>query len=127
MPPPSPPSPSPPPPPPPPPKNFGVVDENGVMTNDFEIGEFDLDLINEDWNGSELVDNGDDGSSQLKSRFSVKKYPFCDETMRQYIPCLDNVDAIKKLNSTDKGERFERHCPDKGNDLNCLVPPPASY
>ncbi|KAM7270168.1 hypothetical protein ACFE04_029382 [Oxalis oulophora] len=131
IPPPSPPPPSPPPPPPPspppPPKNFGVVDENGVMANDFEIGEFDPDLINEDWNGTEPVDNGDDGSSQLKSRFSVKKYPFCDETKREYIPCLDNVDAIKKLNSTDKGERFERHCPDKGNDLNCLVPPPASY
>ncbi|KAK9096223.1 hypothetical protein Sjap_021720 [Stephania japonica] len=47
--------------------------------------------------------------------------------MREYIPCLDNVEAIKKLKSTDKGEQFERHCPGKEKELNCLVPPPKDY
>ncbi|KAK9269438.1 hypothetical protein L1049_001212 [Liquidambar formosana] len=26
--------------------------------------------------------------------------------MREYIPCLDNVEAIQKLKSTEKGKRF---------------------
>ncbi|KAK4384335.1 protein DETOXIFICATION 35 [Sesamum angolense] len=35
--------------------------------------------------------------------------------------------AIKKLNSTEKGEKFERHCPEEGKGLNCLVPAPKGY
>ncbi|GMP79558.1 hypothetical protein CsSME_00035046 [Camellia sinensis var. sinensis] len=47
--------------------------------------------------------------------------------MREYIPCLDNVDAISRLNSTERGEGFERHCPQKEKGLNCLVPRPKGY
>ncbi|KAL1831272.1 hypothetical protein ACET3Z_000923 [Daucus carota] len=42
-----------------------------------------------------------------------------------YIPCLDNMQAIKSLPSTKHYEHRERHCPD---DLpTCLVPLPEGY
>ncbi|OEL31634.1 putative methyltransferase PMT26 [Dichanthelium oligosanthes] len=42
-----------------------------------------------------------------------------------YIPCLDNVEAIKKLRSTKHYEHRERHCPEK--PPSCLVPLPEGY
>ncbi|KAL6498068.1 hypothetical protein OROGR_028465 [Orobanche gracilis] len=42
-----------------------------------------------------------------------------------YIPCLDNLEAIKKLSSTKHYEHRERHCPDK--PPTCLVPLPEGY
>ncbi|CBI18957.3 unnamed protein product, partial [Vitis vinifera] len=47
--------------------------------------------------------------------------------MQDYIPCLDNVKEIARLNSTEKGEKYERHCPGKGEGLDCLVPMPQGY
>ncbi|RXH94499.1 hypothetical protein DVH24_024183 [Malus domestica] len=123
--------PSPPPPslpPPPPPdvvRRFGIVDENGTMSNEFEVGDFDPDEVVENW-GSE---NGTVPESEpsRSGRVSVKRFELCPKSMSEYIPCLDNVEAIKRLKSTVKGERFERHCPEAGRGLNCLVPPPRSY
>lgn len=42
-----------------------------------------------------------------------------------YIPCLDNVQAISKLRSTKHYEHRERHCPEK--PPTCLVPLPEGY
>ncbi|GJN01219.1 hypothetical protein PR202_ga18466 [Eleusine coracana subsp. coracana] len=42
-----------------------------------------------------------------------------------YIPCLDNMEAIKKLRSTKHYEHRERHCPEKPPA--CLVPLPQGY
>lgn len=42
-----------------------------------------------------------------------------------YIPCLDNLEAIKKLSSTKHYEHRERHCPDK--TPTCFVPLPEGY
>lgn len=42
-----------------------------------------------------------------------------------YIPCLDNVEAIKKLTSTKHFEHRERHCPQE--PPTCLVPLPPGY
>ncbi|KAI4382815.1 hypothetical protein MLD38_008728 [Melastoma candidum] len=36
-------------------------------------------------------------------------------------------EAIKRLKSTEKGEKFERHCPEAGKGLDCLVPAPKGY
>ncbi|KAM5556493.1 putative methyltransferase PMT11 [Rosa sericea] len=131
LPPPSPPPPTPSPPPPAPPpsdviQRFGIVDENGTMADDFEVGEFDPDEVVENWggqNGTAAAESDGSGSG----RFSVKRFELCRNGMSEYIPCLDNVVAIKRLKSTDKGERFERHCPESGKGLNCLVPPPKNY
>lgn len=111
---------SPPPPPPPAVQRMGVVDENGVMADEFEVGEFDPDVV-ENW-GSENQTEIMEGS-----RVRVTKFGICPKSMREYVPCLDNVEAIKRLNSTEKGEKFERHCPKKDKGLNCLVPSPKGY
>lgn len=42
-----------------------------------------------------------------------------------YIPCLDNVQAIRRLPSTKHYEHRERHCPDEAPT--CLVPLPGGY
>ncbi|XP_009602526.1 probable methyltransferase PMT24 [Nicotiana tomentosiformis] len=42
-----------------------------------------------------------------------------------YIPCLDNVQAIRKLPSTSHYEHRERHCPIEAST--CLVPLPSGY
>ncbi|EOY18095.1 S-adenosyl-L-methionine-dependent methyltransferases superfamily protein isoform 5 [Theobroma cacao] len=113
---------------PPPPdriKSYGIVDENGTMSDEFEIGEFDPDLV-ENWgNGTEI--EAETEKEDVRVTFRVKKFGLCKENMREYIPCLDNVEAIRRLKSTERGERFERHCPEKGKGLNCLVPAPKGY
>ncbi|XP_077238920.1 S-adenosyl-L-methionine-dependent methyltransferases superfamily protein [Tasmannia lanceolata] len=110
------------PPPPPPPVRFGIIDENGTMREDFDVGGFDPDQIENwgNWNG-----NGN-GNGNARVRVSLKRFPLCSNSMREYIPCLDNVEEIKKLKSTEKGEKYERHCP-AGPALDCLVPAPKNY
>ncbi|CAL5417484.1 unnamed protein product [Camellia sinensis] len=130
---------SPPPPrtvrPPPPPlavERTGIVDDNGLMTDDFVVGEFDPSAIesvanaNANANGREGRQSDED-DFRNRARVRLEKFRVCDESMREYIPCLDNVDAISRLNSTERGEGFERHCPQKEKGLNCLVPRPKGY
>lgn len=101
------------------------MDENGTMAEDFEVGDFDPEYVESWGNVSGAKQIGDGG---LDSRIvKVQHYPLCAAEMREYIPCLDNVEAIGKLKSTERGERFERHCPDKDQGLKCLVPPPKNY
>lgn len=117
--------PPPPPSPPPPPFRFGIVDENGAMRDDFETGLSDLDLESENSTASEAgvsVSVGEESSS-----VSLKRFLVCEEKFREYIPCLDNEEELKRLVSMEKGERFERHCPKEGKGLNCLVPVPKGY
>ncbi|XP_065870864.1 probable methyltransferase PMT11 [Euphorbia lathyris] len=102
-------------------RTFGIIDSDGKMSDDFEVGQFDPEVL-ENWGNDTGVEKGE---KNVKVR--VKKFELCPESMREYIPCLDNVDAIKQLKSTEKGEKFERHCPEEGKGLNCLVPPPKGY
>lgn len=113
-----------PPPPPPPPsvQRFGIVDENGIMANDFEVGEFDPDFV-ENWGNLSETEVGEARGSRIR----VKKFKLCPGSMTEYIPCLDNVEGIRKLKTKGRGEKFERHCPGKGKGLNCLVPAPKGY
>ncbi|KAG1371739.1 putative methyltransferase PMT11 [Cocos nucifera] len=116
----------PPPPNPPPPERVGIVDEDGTMREDFDVGPFDLDLVDSDGGpGNETgIGNGDvDGRARVK----INKFHLCPESMREYIPCLDNEEEIKKLQSTERGGKFERHCPAQGKGLDCLVPAPKDY
>ncbi|CAJ2640877.1 unnamed protein product [Trifolium pratense] len=118
-------------PPPPPPavddsvEKFGIVNENGTMSEEFEVGSFDPEMV-DDWVNETQVEK--EGSESV-TKFVIKKFGLCSRDMSEYIPCLDNVEAIKKLPSTEKGERFERHCPEEGKrlNLNCLVPAPKGY
>ncbi|XP_047958846.1 probable methyltransferase PMT26 [Salvia hispanica] len=61
--------------------------------------------------------------SENQSQYSWK---LCSTTAGpDYIPCLDNLVAIKKLPSTKHYEHRERHCPE--NPPTCLVPLPEGY
>ncbi|KAG9448162.1 hypothetical protein H6P81_014290 [Aristolochia fimbriata] len=120
----------PPPPPPPPPltiSRLGIVDENGTMREDFVLDEYDSDLQNDTWGNENETWSPASVGSTFGRKINIKKFPLCPESTREYIPCLDNVEAIQKLNSTDKGEKFERHCPEQGRGLDCLIPAPKEY
>ncbi|KAG5052986.1 hypothetical protein JHK87_005184 [Glycine soja] len=113
--------------PPPPPelldtiKRFGILNDNGTMSDDFEIGHFE-EGVPEDWGNDTVVED-----SVSSPRIAVSKFGICPRSMSEHIPCLDNADAIRKLKSTQRGENFERHCPEQGKRLNCLVPRPKGY
>ncbi|XP_031274015.1 probable methyltransferase PMT11 [Pistacia vera] len=104
-------------------KKFGIITEDGTMSDKFEVGEYDTDLVETEWDN----DNGTEKTESSAGRVQIKRFSLCSESMREIIPCLDNLEAIKRLKSTDKGEKFERHCPQNGTGLNCLVPPPKGY
>jgi Putative S-adenosyl-L-methionine-dependent methyltransferase len=114
--------------PPPGPQKVGIVDETGTMRTNFSSdsrldtsidGEADVPTSNETGTTSDQV-----GSTV---RFKVDKFELCDEKLREYIPCLDNEEAIRKLKSTERGEKWQRHCPSRENTLSCLVPVPQGY
>ncbi|XP_054798176.1 probable methyltransferase PMT11 [Prosopis cineraria] len=117
----------PPPAPPPPPasiRTFGILNENGTMSDEFDVGDFDPELV-DNWVNETQVETQENSASA--PQFTIKKFGLCPRTMSEYIPCLDNREAIQKLKSTERGERFERHCPEKDRSLNCLVPAPKGY
>lgn len=61
-----------------------------------------------------------------KGKMKSYKWKLCDATTGpDYIPCLDNEKAIKKLRSTKHYEHRERHCPEVGPT--CLVSLPEGY
>ncbi|KAI3951870.1 hypothetical protein MKW92_021476 [Papaver armeniacum] len=109
-------------------EKFGIIDENGVMSDEFKVGDFDSDLAEEYRKLNMSVVKPEDVGLYSSDKVKINKFSFCSEDFRDYIPCLDNVEEINKLNSTEKGEKFERHCPRKDDPrLNCLVPPPKGY
>ncbi|XP_059453850.1 probable methyltransferase PMT10 isoform X3 [Corylus avellana] len=126
-----PPPPSPPPPSPPPPKvdmmiRMGIVDETGAMSLEFEVGEID-----ESWMEEEEKSRGGREEKEEKeesgARVKVGKYKVCEQSMSEYIPCIDNVEEIRRLNLSASVERYERHCPQQGKGLDCVVPRPEGY
>ncbi|KAF2320712.1 hypothetical protein GH714_030262 [Hevea brasiliensis] len=98
---------------------FGIIDNDGRLSNDFEVGEFNPEVV-DNWGNETRVESG-----EKDIRVRVKRFELCSE--REYMLCLDNVDAIKRLKSTESGEKYERHCPKEGKGLNCLVLLPKGY
>ncbi|PKA63968.1 putative methyltransferase PMT11 [Apostasia shenzhenica] len=107
------------------PDSVGIVDENGTMREDFGAGPLGQDLAEEE--PPVAAGNKTEVEGMTGVRVRIEKFRLCPESMKEYIPCLDNEDEIRKLSSTERGERFERHCPDMGKRLNCLVPAPKKY
>ncbi|XP_057795646.1 probable methyltransferase PMT10 [Salvia miltiorrhiza] len=109
------------PPPPPPPERpllerTGIINELGIMTEDFVVGEFDEGLIE----SIVVVANSSDERESVErgDRKVVKfeKFRICEMNMSNYVPFLDNVDSDFQFNLWEKG---------KG--LDCLVPRPKEY
>ncbi|KAL2467784.1 putative methyltransferase PMT10 [Forsythia ovata] len=103
----------------------GIVDKTGAMTEDFMVGEFDESLI------ESVVVNVSDPDNNEKLEIDkvvrIEKFRVCDSSMSEYIPCLDNGEAISRLNSSEKLEKYKRNCPKDGKGLDCLVPRPKDY
>ncbi|XP_039016902.1 probable methyltransferase PMT26 isoform X2 [Hibiscus syriacus] len=69
-----------------------------------------------------------ESTAEKESQLSSKKYIWkvCNSTAGpDYIPCLDNLEAIRHLHSTKHYEHRERHCPEE--PPTCLVPLPEGY
>ncbi|KAJ0253633.1 methyltransferase PMT27 [Hirschfeldia incana] len=65
-------------------------------------------------------------SNNADSIMSGKAWELCNATAAyDYIPCLDNEEAIKKLKSRGHFEHRERHCPE--DPPTCLVSLPEGY
>lgn len=64
--------------------------------------------------------------TSISKSLSGHTWKVCNVTAGpDYIPCLDNWQAIKKLTSRSHYEHRERHCPDEAPT--CLVPLPEGY
>ncbi|KAJ6685328.1 SAM-DEPENDENT METHYLTRANSFERASE [Salix purpurea] len=61
------------------------------------------------------------------TRVKYERFRVCEESTKDYIPCLDNVEEIKRLNLSGGLVIYERHCPEEGKGLDCLVPMPKGY
>lgn len=58
----------------------------------------------------------------------IKEWTLCRmRDAQDFIPCLDNVKAIKKLRSRKHYQHRERHCPSEKDLPKCLVPLPKDY
>lgn len=65
-------------------------------------------------------------SSQSSGDATSYIWKLCNSSAStDYIPCLDNEKAIKKLRTTKHYEHRERHCPEE--PPTCLVPLPEGY
>jgi len=101
---------------------MGVLDGNGVMTEDFKVGELDPGFEEDSLNDT-VSSVSSKGGERVREK--VEKYKTCDVRTVDYVPCLDNVKAVKKYKESLRGEKYERHC--KGMGLKCLVPRPKGY
>ncbi|KAK9740968.1 hypothetical protein RND81_03G073600 [Saponaria officinalis] len=121
----------------------GLSDEQELRepTYDSEVkDEVDSQSVEHVDRGGDKDPNGDsdertskNGSKdQASSKNSLSEKPnkyvwkLCNVTAgSDYIPCLDNIKAIRKLPSTSHYEHRERHCPDEAPS--CLVSLPEGY
>lgn len=77
---------------------------------------------------NETTDQNDNSSNAVgdDAAFDLIKWDVCTGPMAvDYIPCLDNVEAVKKLPSIRHMEHRERHCPSPSP--RCLAPMPVGY
>ncbi|PNT73331.1 hypothetical protein BRADI_2g57087v3 [Brachypodium distachyon] len=79
---------------------------------------------------NEAAESKKEKEAQASSKSSgdgiTYSWKLCNSSaVTDYIPCLDNEKAIKKLHSTKHYEHRERHCPDE--PPTCLVPLPEGY
>lgn len=71
-------------------------------------------------------ENESQGSSSSMDDQKGDKWKLCKtDAGPDYIPCLDNVQAIRRLPHTSHYEHRERHCPIEAST--CLVPLPSGY
>ncbi|KAM6563445.1 hypothetical protein CsatB_023443 [Cannabis sativa] len=76
---------------------------------------------------TQAAESKNEKETQLTSnQKTVYTWKLCNSTAgSDFIPCLDNLQAIRSLPSTKHYEHRERHCPEEAPT--CLVPLPEGY
>lgn len=78
------------------------------------------------WSTQAAESKNEKETQKSSSNSEGYKWKVCNVTAgSDYIPCLDNLAAIKKLHSTKHYEHRERHCPEEAPT--CLVSLPEGY
>ena len=88
----------------------------------------ETNTLNGDWKTQAAESKNENEAQKSTSKGQIVEYNWklCNSSAgADYIPCLDNIKAIKKLHSTKHYEHRERHCPEEGPS--CLVPLPEGY
>lgn len=115
-------------------QNISETPEKGQDSHEDFVSGAQLELLNETTaqNGAwstQAVESENEKKSQkysLSKDQNVYEWKLCNVTAGpDYIPCLDNLKAIRKLHSTKHYEHRERHCPDEAPT--CLVALPEGY
>ncbi|GLT84902.1 hypothetical protein SLE2022_031120 [Rubroshorea leprosula] len=101
---------------------------NKVSPNDGQSANLSESTTQNGAWSSQAAESEKENSQQSSVSKGQKEYNWkvCKTTAGpDYIPCLDNWQAVRKLRSTAHYEHRERHCPDEAPT--CLVPLPEGY
>ncbi|GJS91738.1 probable methyltransferase PMT26 [Tanacetum coccineum] len=111
--------------------NAGDLTEEAIkeVNSDAEKKENNKNKVEESENGSRSAEPKDakEGHKQSEPELSSShNWKPCNVSAgSDFIPCLDNLEAIKSLPTTMHYEHRERHCPQDAPT--CLVPMPKGY
>ncbi|PON49361.1 putative methyltransferase PMT [Parasponia andersonii] len=78
------------------------------------------------WSTQATESKNEKETQRSSNQNTVYSWKLCNSTAGyDFIPCLDNFQAIRSLRSTKHYEHRERHCPEEAPT--CLVPLPEGY
>lgn len=111
-------------------ENTSEKKENGQPPDVFPSGA-QSELLNETttqnsaWS-TQAAESKNEKQAQTSTQQTGYSWKLCNVTAGpDYIPCLDNLQAIRSLRTTKHYEHRERHCPDEAPT--CLVRLPEGY
>ncbi|XP_065873587.1 probable methyltransferase PMT26 [Euphorbia lathyris] len=112
-------------------KNLGGQANNPSSGEIFPSGA-ESEILNEtttqsgSWTTQAAESKNEKESQQSSNEQNAYNWKVCNVTAGpDYIPCLDNLQAIRNLRTTKHYEHRERHCPEE--PPTCLVPLPEGY
>lgn len=106
--------------------------ENDQAKNEVFPSGAQSELLNETatqnsaWKTQAAESKNEKETQRSSNKQTVYGWKLCNSTAgSDFIPCLDNLQAIRSLHSTKHYEHRERHCPEEAPT--CLVPLPEGY
>lgn len=106
--------------------------ENDQAKNEVFPSGAQSELLNETatqnsaWKTQAAESKNEKETQRSSNKQTVYGWKLCNSTAGpDFIPCLDNLQAIRSLHSTKHYEHRERHCPEEAPT--CLVPLPEGY
>lgn len=105
-----------------------VDDTNGDKSQNPSAESIETEQSNEAEKAPEAGDKQFETEQKKSGDVVSYDWKICKWTAAMdYIPCLDNKEAIKRLPSTRRFQHRERHCPSADKFPMCLVPLPKGY